>query len=199
MRSHMVFSAFAAATMLVATALPSAAATIDSAVDPSDWSFGGIAPTGSIPTGSGDPNNPFSADFDYFSFSTGAARVGASVKTTGSSVSIVAVQIVTSDGQVLDQAVSFGKSLLLSPILLQAGDYYVSVRAVGGDMTAFDAYSGQLSVSQVPLPSSLALLGSALLGCATLMAAGRKAGGFKARKTERTSSDPIPVPSSGHA
>ena len=148
-----------AATVLTGSALPSMAAATVPVISLVDGSFSGTSPTAKSPY------------YDYFAFAIpfqNSNTVNAIVSATNKIVKFTAFDFLSSTLEVLEKgeiSTVFGKSVAsLSDITLSKGLYYIGVRAEGGNNTANQGYSGTLSVSQVPLPNSVALFGVALAG-----------------------------------
>ena len=155
-----VAAAALAATFMTGSALPSMAAATVPVVSTLNGSFSGTSPTAQSPM------------YDYFAFAIpfqSSYTVNALVGATNSAVKITAFDFISGDlTQVLESGTigTFaGKSVAsLADITLAKGLYYIGVRSTGGNNSANFGYSGTLSVSQVPLPSTVALFGVALAG-----------------------------------
>lgn len=155
-------AATVSAAVLTGSALPSMAAPTVPAVSLIDGSFSGTSPTAVSPL------------YDLFSFTIpifGSRTVKAVASATNPDVTFTAFNFLSKSLQVLETGSigSFGDNSLaaLGRITLDPGQYFIGVRATGGNNTANTGYSGTLSavrVSQVPLPSTVALFGVALAG-----------------------------------
>ncbi|MCW6509960.1 hypothetical protein [Lichenifustis flavocetrariae] len=155
-----------AATMVVGSTAASFATPTNPVVSPIDGSFSGTAPT---------------SGFDFFSFAIpllGSYTVNGIVSTASSKVSITAFDFFSAPlaTSVIETGTKLStKIYTLDPITLAAGTYYVGVKATGGNNSSATGYSGTLSVSSVPLPTSVALFGTAIAGLGLVGAARRKA------------------------
>lgn len=127
------------------------------------------------------------SDFTYdFGFDLGSATSIDAITASSSSVNKVgrtsvpnlsfsSVQLFDSNGVSLFQSAAAGQFIGVFPgIEVSAGGYTLEIKGTVARGNSLGSFNGNLSVSAVPLPSSVAMFGTALIGLAVMGGVGAK-------------------------